>query len=358
MPALGVSSGEQHGADLRSDLLWLCVEKEAAELQPAWVTPLGSFNLGRALSSFPLGSVLLSFPPGGVELCDLLPAPSRAPLPPQHRSSPWLGQHCCATSAWRQPQSLCSRQGTLHTACWGHSLEPCCLGGGGRRAVSPHGWQQVGSALGLFPLPASGSAWSCWGISCSSPLPWEQHVKKRGRVYSSTLRSALFSHSEQEQTIPGANPQPEAAFCGEPKMGARRAKLLAGCTPSLVRSPLFTVHAGEPGRAGGSGRACQGILQTVPCDGRGLGAGGALSLAQQRGVQPPWASEKQSPALPTAARSCSQQSSAHAGGVWAVVARPEQGPELSLQRGRSSFGICHLSRSTRGTLTTAHASRG
>lgn len=74
----------------------------------------------------------------------------------------------------------------------------------GQRAVSPHGWLQVGSALGLFPLPASGSAWSCWGISCSSPLPWEQHVRKRGRVYSSTLRSALFSHSEQEQTIPGA----------------------------------------------------------------------------------------------------------------------------------------------------------
>lgn len=61
---------------------------------------------------------------------------------------------------------------------------------------------------------------------------------------------------------------------------------------------------------------------------------------------------------PVAARSCSQHSSAHTEGLWAAVARPEQGPEPPLQQGWSIFGICHLSQSTRGTLTTADAWRG
>lgn len=140
-------------------------------------------------------------------------------------------------------------------------------------------WLQVGSALGSLPLPASSSAWSRWGISCSSPLPWELHVRKQGRVYSSTLRSALFSHSEQEQTIPGAALQSSRQrLCSAQSQRwgcAVRSCWLAARCPSCI-------HLLPKGRAGEmppcSWGCVQGAFRRCCVMGGGLGCGGRAEL--------------------------------------------------------------------------------
>lgn len=54
-----------------------------------------------------------------------------------------------------------------------------------------------------------------------------------GRVYSSTLRSGLFSLSEQEQTSPWSQIlqacKQKAHFCGKPKMVLSSSGKLLGC---------------------------------------------------------------------------------------------------------------------------------